>query len=91
MVANQAPGDLDSGLELDVRLDSASREGLTGTASSELYAPTRDEAEITTARGALVSRAASDKLSVRVPLDTDVDPFPCADTAGPVTTLPVLP
>jgi nitrite reductase/ring-hydroxylating ferredoxin subunit len=36
------------GDDLDVRVDSAAREGLTGTASSEVYAETRDESEIST-------------------------------------------
>jgi nitrite reductase/ring-hydroxylating ferredoxin subunit len=35
--------------DVDARLDSPAREGLTGTAPSELYAPVRDESEITTA------------------------------------------
>jgi nitrite reductase/ring-hydroxylating ferredoxin subunit len=35
--------------EVDVRIDDAAREGLTGTASSDVYAPMRDETEITTA------------------------------------------
>ena len=35
--------------ELDVRVDSPAREGLTGTAASEVYAPTLDPSEITTA------------------------------------------
>jgi Rieske Fe-S protein len=34
---------------IDVRIDSPAREGLTGTAPSEIYAPTRDESELTTA------------------------------------------
>jgi nitrite reductase/ring-hydroxylating ferredoxin subunit len=34
--------------ELDPRVDSAAREGLTGTASSDVYAVTRDDAEIST-------------------------------------------
>lgn len=34
--------------ELDVRVDSAAREGLTGTASSEVYAAPRDDSEIST-------------------------------------------
>ena len=48
-MADQTSNDLAISPDLDVRLDGAGREGLTGTASSELYAPTRDEAEITTA------------------------------------------
>lgn len=34
--------------EIDVRIDSTAREGLTGTASSEVYAETRDDTEIST-------------------------------------------
>jgi nitrite reductase/ring-hydroxylating ferredoxin subunit len=34
--------------DLDVRIDSAAREGLTGTAPSEVYATTRDDMEIST-------------------------------------------
>lgn len=35
--------------DIDARIDSPGREGLTGTAPSEVYAETRDETEITTA------------------------------------------
>jgi nitrite reductase/ring-hydroxylating ferredoxin subunit len=35
-------------IDIDVRVDSAAREGLTGTASSEVYAETRDDTEIST-------------------------------------------
>jgi Rieske Fe-S protein len=35
--------------KVDARVDSPAREGLTGTASSEVYAPTRDQTEISTA------------------------------------------
>jgi nitrite reductase/ring-hydroxylating ferredoxin subunit len=34
---------------IDARIDSAGREGLTGTASSEVYVPSRDVTEISTA------------------------------------------
>jgi Rieske Fe-S protein len=34
---------------LDVRVDSAAREGLTGTAAQEVYAPTRDPDDVTIA------------------------------------------
>jgi nitrite reductase/ring-hydroxylating ferredoxin subunit len=36
------------GREIDVRLDGARREGLTGTASSDVYAETKDDSEIST-------------------------------------------
>lgn len=39
----------DSGFDVDPRLDSEAREGLTGTTSSEVFAPIRDDSEITTA------------------------------------------
>jgi Rieske Fe-S protein len=35
--------------DLDVRVDSAAREGLTGTAAEDLYAPTRDPDDVTRA------------------------------------------
>jgi Rieske Fe-S protein len=37
----------DAVASIDVRIDSASREGLTGTAAEDVYAPTRDPDDIT--------------------------------------------
>ena len=39
----------DPSSEVDPRVDSSAREGLTGTTSSAVYSPTRDETEISTA------------------------------------------
>jgi nitrite reductase/ring-hydroxylating ferredoxin subunit len=60
--------------DVDVRVDSPAREGLTGTASSEVYAPNRDETEISTApNGAPL--ASQPQWRRDFPIDWPVDQF----------------
>src|SRR5688500_9429444 len=44
-----AAGDSGTGHDIDARIDEASRSGLTGTARSDVYAPTRDPDDVSRA------------------------------------------
>jgi Rieske Fe-S protein len=59
---------------IDARIDSAAREGLTGTASSEVYVPSRDGTEISTAPdgGALATQP---QWRRDFPIDWPVDQY----------------
>jgi nitrite reductase/ring-hydroxylating ferredoxin subunit len=46
-VADGSPPGKDEAAAIDVRVDSAAREGLTGTAPTEVYAPIREPDEVT--------------------------------------------
>jgi nitrite reductase/ring-hydroxylating ferredoxin subunit len=60
--------------KVDARVDSPAREGLTGTASSEVYAPVRDDTEISTApNGAPL--ATQPQWRKDFPIDWPVDQF----------------
>jgi nitrite reductase/ring-hydroxylating ferredoxin subunit len=63
-----------SACEVDVRVDSAAREGLTGTSSSEVYAPLRDPAEITAAPDG-APLGAQPQWRKDFPIDWPVDQF----------------
>jgi Rieske Fe-S protein len=60
--------------EVDAHVDSAAREGLTGTASSEIYAPTRDPGEFTTAPDG-APLATQPEWRKDFPIDWPVDQF----------------
>jgi Rieske Fe-S protein len=60
--------------KVDARVDSPAREGLTGTASSEVYAPIRDEAEISTAPDG-APFATQPQWRKDFPIDWPVDQF----------------
>lgn len=60
--------------DIDARVDSPAREGLTGTASSEVYAETRDATEITTAPDG-APLAAQPAWRKDFPIDWPVDQY----------------
>ena len=60
--------------KLDPRVDSAAREGLTGTASSEVYAATRDDTEISTGPDG-APLAAQPEWRKDFPIDWPVDQY----------------
>jgi nitrite reductase/ring-hydroxylating ferredoxin subunit len=60
--------------EVDARVDSPEREGLTGTASSEAYAPSHDETEMSTAPDG-TALATQPRWRRDFPIDWPVDQF----------------
>lgn len=60
--------------DVDARVDSAAREGLTGTASSEVYARIRDDTEISTAPDG-APLATQPQWRKDFPIDWPVDQF----------------
>jgi Rieske Fe-S protein len=66
--------DSDSGSEVDARVDSDAREGLTGTTPSVVYAAARDETEISTAPDG-APLATQPQWRKDFPIDWPVDQF----------------
>jgi Rieske Fe-S protein len=64
----------DSDIDVDPRLDTEAREGLTGTTSSEVFAPIRDESEITTAPDG-APLAAQPQWRKDFPIDWTIDQY----------------
>ncbi len=71
---NDPQSPLEAAANADARIDSAAHEGLTGTAPSELYAPMRDESEITTAPDG-APLAAQPRWRKDFPIDWPVDQY----------------